>query len=81
MDKEKNIRVLYFGALSELFGKSEEELALPANTGELVDMLKKKYPGLSDLRFSISVNREICRNVKNLGAGDEVALLPPFSGG
>lgn len=77
----KKIKVIYFGALAEVSGKNEEMLEISGNMGSLLDVLKKEYPGLSDKRFIISVNQEICSETKELSDGDEVALLPPFAGG
>jgi len=78
MDK---IKILYFGALSEVAGKQEEEIRVSGNINDLLQSLKDKYPSLKDFQFSVAVNQEISSGVKLLSDGDEVALLPPFTGG
>ena len=78
MDK---ITIKFFGALSDTTGKPEEEIHVPEDLNSLLDLLKQKYPALSELQFSVAVNQDISRENKTLSAGDEVALLPPFTGG
>lgn len=75
------IRILFFGVLEEATGKAEEEIPTAENLKILIDSLKQKYPELSNHHFSVAVNQEICEEGKSLSDGDEVALLPPFTGG
>ena len=48
---------------------------------ELRDKLNAQHPGLSDFKFVIAVNREIVHDNIRLNGDEELALLPPFSGG
>ncbi|MBL0340354.1 MAG: MoaD/ThiS family protein [Bacteroidetes bacterium] len=48
---------------------------------ELKLFLSEAYPGIEKISFAISVNRIINPANELLTDGDEVALLPPFSGG
>ena len=75
------IRILYFGALSEITGKQEELAEFNGSLKNLIASVIKDNPGLVEKRFSIAVNQEIYNEDKLLSEGDEVALLPPFSGG
>ncbi|WP_339609426.1 MoaD/ThiS family protein [uncultured Planktosalinus sp.] len=43
--------------------------------------LQQQYPALVELTFSIAVNKKIIQQKTLLNPEDEVALLPPFSGG
>ena len=47
----------------------------------LVNQLKQKYSGLTETQFSIAVNQDVTKENLELSDGDEVALLPPFTGG
>jgi MoaE-MoaD fusion protein len=78
------IRVLFFGVLKDLAGRSSDELTLAeeATAGDVVE----HYQRLSALKgmlgsIAISVNQEYARPDAKLHSGDEVALLPPVSGG
>ena len=79
------IRVLFFGVLKDLAGRSQEALDLP--DGSTVEAVLTHYhvllPGLKGYAASlaISVNQEYAGPETKLKAGDEVALLPPVSGG
>jgi molybdopterin synthase catalytic subunit/molybdopterin converting factor small subunit len=79
------VRVLFFGVLKDLAGRSGEVLELP--DGALVRDLLAHYslqvPGLRESLASIAVavNREYAGRETVLTADDEVGLLPPVSGG
>jgi molybdopterin converting factor subunit 1 len=79
------VRVLYFGVLKEIFGRESEALEL--EDGALVADLLRSYRGreLGAARFwesiAVAVNQEYARGEDLLRDGDEVALLPPVSGG
>ncbi len=74
------IRVRLFAALRERAGSDELELELP--DGALVaDALERMGSLTGDLRTVMAVNREYARADTALHAGDELALIPPVSGG
>ncbi len=79
------VRVVYFGILREMAGHEHEvvELADGARLAELYSDLQKRIPGLSKFGGSIalSINYEYSGLDALLHDGDEVALLPPVSGG
>ncbi len=79
------VRVVYFGILREMAGHEHEavELADGARLAELYSQLQKDIPGLSKFGNSIalSINYEYATLNAPLHDGDEVALLPPVSGG
>ena len=54
-----------------------------ASVTELRDALARRVPGLAGLldRSALAVNGEFAAADRALAAGDEVALLPPVSGG
>jgi molybdopterin converting factor subunit 1 len=79
------VHVLFFGQLKEITGVSEEdaELSEGARVGDLFERYGRRYPKLADFRASIaaSVNQEYAGWRAPLATGDEVAFLPPVSGG
>jgi MoaE-MoaD fusion protein len=79
------VRVLFFGVLRELAGKAAEELELPddATVRAVIDEYARRIPGLKDSLSSIAlaVNQQYAGPDVVLHSNDEVALLPPVSGG
>lgn len=79
------ICVLFFGVLKDLVGSGSERLNLPdgATLSDVLEHYTSRAPQLNELSSSIamSVNREYAALNTRLSAGDEVALLPPVSGG
>ncbi len=74
------VRVRLFAALRERAGSDELELELPE--GALVaDALESIGALTADLRVVMAVNHEYARGDTALHAGDELALIPPVSGG
>jgi molybdopterin converting factor subunit 1 len=79
------VRVLFFGRLKDIVGKSEEqaELSEGARVEDLFERYGRSFPELAKFRASVvaSVNQEFSEWRAPLAAGDEVAFLPPVSGG
>jgi len=79
------ITVLFFGRLRELIGLSEEVDELPEGTtlSGLFERYTKRYPKLTEFRGSmvVSRNQEFAAWDTHIAAGDEIAFLPPVSGG
>lgn len=79
------IRVLFFGVLKDLTGFAAETLDLPQNS-TLADLLTHYESSKPRLKvhfagIAMSINQEFARPTDALQANDEVALLPPVSGG
>jgi molybdopterin synthase catalytic subunit len=79
------VRVLYFGLLKDLAGRDSETLELPdgATLADLLAHCQSAVPRMKHLLPSIalSINQEYARPAAALHDRDEVALLPPVSGG
>lgn len=74
------VRVRLFAALRERAGRDEIELELPE--GALVSDALERMDGLTgDVKAVLAVNREYAAGDTALNAGDELALIPPVSGG
>lgn len=79
------VRVLFFGQLKDIAGVSQEEAELSegARVEDVYERYARRFPRLADFRPSVaaSVNQEYAEWRTSLAAGDEVAFLPPVSGG
>lgn len=80
-----HVRVLLFAMLAESAGRRELELELPAGSrvADAVRALAERAPALAPWvdRVSYAVNRTYAEREAPLAEGDELALLPPVSGG
>lgn len=79
------VQVLYFGALKDMLSKERETLEFPsgATVATLLERCRAIAPqhaGFWD-SLAVGVNRQFAQAGHPLGDGDEVALLPPVSGG
>lgn len=80
-------RILYFGRLSDITGRTEEHLDLPSTietTGELRTWLDLRFEAdgaLLEPTVRIAVNNEIAFDADDLSNPDEIALMPPVGGG
>jgi len=79
------VRVLFFGILKDLAGRSSDTLSLAENASA-ADVISHYEHRLSAAKgifnsIAISVNQEYAGPEMKLKSGDEIALLPPVSGG
>jgi len=79
------VRVRLFARLREQSGTETEALQVPpgANLGEVYDVLRRKHPALEADRKAVrgAINRELSDWSAIVSDGDEVAFIPPVSGG
>jgi molybdopterin converting factor small subunit len=78
------LRLLLFGITKDIIGESPYlfELSKGDSVGELIDQLIQEYPALINLNsLAIAVNGEYASKVTLIKPSDEVALIPPVSGG
>lgn len=84
MEDAGKVRVRFFGAAADLAGTREAELSSGETTlDELWPLLTERYPDLSPMQnnLAFAVNEEYARGNDRVRPGDEVAVLPPVSGG
>ena len=75
------LNIKYFGLLAEITNCSEETILFDKSSiGELIETILYKYPKLRSKDFQVAQNNEIVAK-KTMVTGDDIALLPPFSGG
>jgi sulfur-carrier protein len=76
-------KVKAFGITKEILGGKELVVEVDGQTvAALRDTLTKKYPDLIGLRsLLIAVNNAYAEETSSLQETDEIALIPPVSGG
>ena len=81
------ITVKFFASLKAIAEKEEEQIEVQSSISmdQLSDMISKTSPKMGDIirdnKIMISVNQEMADADTVIHDGDEVAFLPPFSGG
>ena len=79
------VRVIYFGMLKDAAGRQIDDVSLPepATLADLVNDRIRHTPVIDNFRtvLAFSVNQEYAHLSTALHDGDEVAMLPPVSGG
>jgi molybdopterin converting factor subunit 1 len=79
------VKIRLFARLREVAGATELErtLAEPATVGDAWDALVREWPALAPYSGTVScaVNEEYARLSATLADRDEIAFLPPVSGG
>jgi molybdopterin synthase catalytic subunit len=80
-----HIRVLFFGVLRDIVGLREDHLDLPegGRLESVFDHYASRFPRLKEVAASVvlALNQEFSTPSAPLSEGDEVAFLPPVSGG
>lgn len=82
------VKILYFAALRDALGRSDETLVLPsgvASVGELQAFLADRGEAWSVLNTGRNVraalNHRMVQSSVQVNPGDEVAFFPPVTGG
>ena len=79
------MRVLYFGPCRLQAGRDEEDVPLApgATVKELLDACCARHPAMAAARASlqVAVDREFAAAGTVLKGSEEVAVMPPLSGG
>ena len=77
------INILAFGIVKEIFGASSIEIELKdGNIHALKNLLEEKFPRLKQLAsYMVAVNNEYANDEHAVLAKDEIAIIPPVSGG
>jgi len=79
------IEVLFFAGIAEAIGKRRTALTVEKGitVGEMIDRLCEQYPEAAPLirRSVVSLNQEYASSEQTIRPEDEIALIPPVSGG
>ncbi len=85
MTKDISIKIKFFAYARELVGR--KDITVEMNSGstvkDLMEHVLTKYPSLKEIsnHIIIAVNKNTCTSDRRLKDGDQVAILPPVSGG
>jgi molybdopterin converting factor small subunit len=84
--EDRTLNIKLFGILREKLKCNN--LIIPINDNsislkELEKYLKELYPSLymDEINFVFAVNKVICNENINITSSDEIAIIPPISGG
>ena len=78
------IEILAFGIAREICGGRAIQIEIPegTDTDRLMTFLTKQFPALSGLaQLNLAVNSEYIYEPVEIKPGDEIAIIPPVSGG
>ncbi len=77
------VRIRFFASLTELVGSEEKELLIqsPATIAQVESLLLEEYPALQERTFRWAKNHEFVEGDVEVVDGDELACIPPVSGG
>jgi molybdopterin synthase catalytic subunit len=79
------VKVLFFGTLKDVAGRAEDQLDLEdgATLGSVFEHYSSQFPRIREMAGSILLarNQEFAGPATQLADGDEIAFLPPVSGG
>ena len=79
------LKVLFFGQLKDVVGRSEDQIELGegARLEQVFEHYAARFPRMKDLGPSIVIarNQQFASPATPVSDGDEVAFLPPVSGG
>ncbi len=79
------VKLLFFASCRDIVGVKETDFELEASAtlGDLKYSLRSTYPQLAtrEKTLSFAVNAEYADDSVKLSEGDEIALIPPVSGG
>lgn len=79
------LKILAFGAAKDIVGAPVVDISVDGSdstVGELKAVLLQKYPDLATLvSFLIAVNSSYAYDETHIASGDEIAIIPPTSGG
>lgn len=80
------MEILFFGIAKDIVGKSQIGISEVSKglacVGDLKKYLIHEFPELSNLSsFAVAVNSEYAKDHVPLKRNDEIAIIPPVSGG
>jgi molybdopterin synthase sulfur carrier subunit len=83
MNRKLNVKVKAFGITKDILGGKESVVEIDGVTvGDLRRSLTARHPELAGLRsLFIAVNHNYAEDHQPLTDADEIALIPPVSGG
>ncbi len=81
IEEDTDIRIFLFGQLCDIAGSDSLRLKDVKDTDELQAKLIRLYPRLASSKYIIAVDKKMIRGNTPIRENNDIALLPPFSGG
>ncbi|MFW6038251.1 MAG: molybdopterin converting factor subunit 1 [Candidatus Saliniplasma sp.] len=85
MSSTINVKLKFFASSREIVGSKELDMDIErgSKTKDVLNILMEKFPGLKDFegQLILAVNKQTGKADRLLEDGDEIAVLPPVSGG
>lgn len=84
MESAREVTVLFFGAAADAAGTRQTSLTADGvSLDEVWTMIADRFPGVAPMRgtLAFALNSEYATLEDTVSAGDEIAVLPPVSGG
>lgn len=75
------IEVLFFGQLADITKCSTLDLEYIGTTDKLKEIVFRRFPELSSVKFAMALNNEIVIENTTIKDQSKVAFMSPFSGG
>lgn len=75
------IQIISFGKISEFIAHQKIEISDIRNTDELKAYLETSFPLLSNMKYKLSLNKDIVQENTAISNQDTIGIMPPFSGG
>jgi len=78
---ETHHRVTFYGILQERIARELFLKVSLKNVSEMRSYLEENYPILRNIPYLVAINRTISSPENPITPNDNIAILPPFSGG
>ena len=79
------MRVLLFGIAREIVGKREivvDSADTVSTVAQLKNWINQEYPRMQQLKtFAVAVDNEYAEDAQTVSVQNEIAIIPPVSGG
>jgi len=75
------IQIISFGKISEFIAHQKIEINGIRNTDELRTYLETSFPMLSNMKYKLSLNKDIVQENTVISNHDTIGIMPPFPGG
>lgn len=79
--EKQTFHIKLFGLLAEQAGAEAIECACFSNRDALMENVFSRFPAWKNQRLLLAVNHVVVNHNISLHVHDEIALMPPFSGG
>lgn len=76
-----NVKIKAFGKLEEIVETDSLTCGDSSRVRDIRVELNRMYPTLFEYKIIVAVNNKISDDDQKVKAGDEIILMPPFSGG